>query len=174
MAPTQVEYLTIEVPAPPYTNSANARAHAVGPTPPTEATVNTLHVQKYGGGGRHEPRATGATVTPTILSNGLAEVQMTRVMANIPMPKYSGNLEDFDEFKRTWNKYVNDSIMGCNEAQRQHFCLSMLPHCVPANVKKELDDWDGGLGGLELGVITAQPPCRTSSSRRALGQGTNR
>ena len=29
--------------------------------------------------------------------------------------------------------------MGCNKAQRQWFCLSMLPHCVPANVKKELD-----------------------------------
>ena len=46
-----------------------------------------------------------------------------------------------DEFERTWNKYVNDSTMGCNEAQRPRFCLSMLPHCVPASVKKELDDW---------------------------------
>ena len=24
-----------------------------------------------------------------------------------------------DEFERTWNKYVNDLTMGCNEAQRQ-------------------------------------------------------
>ena len=30
--------------------------------------------------------------------------------------------------------------MGCNEAQRQRFCLSMLPRCVPANPKTELDD----------------------------------
>ena len=37
--------------------------------------------------------------------------------------------------------------MGCNEAHRQPLCLSMLPHRVPANVKKELDDWveDGEL-----------------------------
>ena len=108
---------------------------------PTEATVNTLHVRKYGGGGWHAPRATGATATPTVLANPLAKAQMTRVMANIPMPKYSGNLEDLDEFERTWNKYVNDSTMGCNEAPRQRFCLFVLPHCVPANVKKELNDW---------------------------------
>ena len=69
---------------------------------------------------------------------------MTRVMANIPMPKYSGNPEDLDEFEWTWTKYVNDTTMGCSEAQRQRFCLSMLPHCVPANVKKELDNFGGG------------------------------
>ena len=66
---------------------------------------------------------------------------MNRVMVNITMPKYTGNPEVLDEFERTWNKYVNYSTMGCNEAQRQPFCLSMLPHCVPANVKRELDDW---------------------------------
>ena len=62
-------------------------------------------------------------------------------MANIPMPKYSGNLEDLDKFERTWNKYVDDSTMGCNEAQRQRLCLYLLPDCVPANVKKKLDGW---------------------------------
>ena len=103
--------------------------------------MNTLHVQKYGARGWHAPRATRTKVTPAVLANGLAEAQMTRVMANIPMPKYSGNPEDLDEFERTWNKYVNDSAMGCNKAKRQRFRLSMLPHCVPANVKKELDDW---------------------------------
>ena len=40
-----------------------------------------------------------------------------------------------------WNKNVNKSTIGCNEDHRQWFCLSMLPHCVPANVKRELDDW---------------------------------
>ena len=105
--------------------------------------MNALHVQKYGGGGWHSPRATGATATPTVLANGLAEARMTRVKANIPMPKYSGNPEDLDEFERTWNKYVNDSTRGCNGSQRQWFCLSMLLHCVSSNVKKELDDWVG-------------------------------
>ena len=113
----------------------------MGPVPPTEETVNALHVQKHGGGGWHVPRATGPTATPTVLASGLAETQMTRVMANILMPKYSGNPEELDEFERTWNKYVNDSTMECNEAQKQRFCLSMLPHCVPANVKEEFNDW---------------------------------
>ena len=113
--------------------------------------MNALHMQKYGGGGEHAPRATGATATPTVLANGLAEAQRTRVMANIPMPKYSGNPEDFDEFKRTSSKYVNDSTMGCDEAQRQRFCLSKMPHCVAANVKREPDDWveDGKISTWE-------------------------
>ena len=76
-----------------------------------------------------------------MLANGLAGAQVTRVMANIPMPKYSGNQEDLEEFERPWKKYVNDSTMGCSEAPKQRFCLSMLPHCVPHNVKKELHDW---------------------------------
>ena len=59
---------------------------------------------------------------PPVLANGLAEVQMARVMANIPMPKYSGNPEQLDKFERTWDKYVNDSTMGCSDAQRQRFC----------------------------------------------------
>ena len=113
----------------------------MGPTLPTEATVNALHLQKYGGGGWHAPRATGPTATPTVLAKGLAEARMTGVMANISMPKYSGNQEDLDKLERTWNKYVNESTMGRNEAQWQRFCLSMLLHCAPANVKKELDDW---------------------------------
>ena len=75
-----------------------------------------------------------------MLANALADAQMTRVMANIPMPKYSGNPGDLDEFERMWKKYVNDWTMGCNGAQRQQFCLSMLRRCVPANVEKELDD----------------------------------
>ena len=58
-----------------------------------------------------------------------------------PHAQYSGNPEDLDKFERTWNKYVNDSTMGCNEAPRQRFCLFVLPHCVPANVEKELNDW---------------------------------
>ena len=58
------------------------------------------------------------TESPTVLANGLAEAQMTRVMANISMAKYCGNAEDLDEFERTWNKYANDSTMRCNEAQR--------------------------------------------------------
>ena len=33
--------------------------------------------------------------------------------------------------------------MGCNEAQRQWFCLSMLPNCVPTSVNKQLDNWVG-------------------------------
>ena len=113
----------------------------MGPSRPTEAAVNALHVQKYWGGEWGASRATGATATPTVLDNGLAEAQMTPVMANIPMLKYSGTLEDLDEFERTWNQYVNDSTIGCNKAQRQWFCLSMLPHCVPASVNKQLDDW---------------------------------
>ena len=99
-ARTQGEYLPIDGPPPPYAGSANAGAQAMGPAPPTEATVNTLHVQKYGACGWHAPRATGTTVTPAVLANGLAESQMTRVMANIPMPKYSGNPEDLDEVGR--------------------------------------------------------------------------
>ena len=41
--------------------------------------------------------------------------------------------------------------MGCNEAQRQQFCLPILPHCVAAKVKKELDDWveDGEISNWE-------------------------
>ena len=70
----------------------------MGSAPHTEATVSALHARKYGGGGWHAPRATGATATPPVLVNGLAAAQMTQVMANIPMPKYSGNLEDLDEF----------------------------------------------------------------------------
>ena len=125
----------------------------MGQVTPTEAAVNALHVQKYGGGGWNAARATGATATPTVLANGFAEAQMTRVMANTPLPKYSGNPEDLDEFEQTWNKYVNDSTMGCSEAQRQRFCLSMLLHCFPANVKEELDDWvdDGKIStGVEM------------------------
>ena len=140
VAPTQGEYLAIEGPPPPYANGANAGAHAMGLAPPTEAAVNALRVQKYGGGGWPAPRATGTTATPTVLANGLAEAQMTRVMGNIPPPKYSGKPEDLDDFKQTWNKYVNGSTMGCNQARRQRFCLSMLAHCVPANVKKKLED----------------------------------
>ena len=86
--------------------------------------------------------------TVTTLANGLAQAQMTRVMAKIYMPKYSGNPEDLDDFERTWSKYVNDSTMGCSEGQRQRFRVFMLPHCVPTNVKKELDDW------LEDGTIS--------------------
>ena len=63
----------------------------MGPTPPNEATVNALHVQKYRGHGWYAPQATGATAKSTALAIGLAESQMTRVMANIPMPKYSGS-----------------------------------------------------------------------------------
>ena len=98
-------------------------------------------MRKYGGGGWHAPGGTVATAKPTVLANGLAEAQMTRVIAHILMPKYTGNPEDLDEFERTWNEYLNDSAMVCSEAQRQLFCLSMLPHCVRADVKKELDDW---------------------------------
>ena len=67
--------------------------------------------------------------------------KMIQVVAIMPIPKYGGSPEDLDEFKLTWNKYVNDSTMGFNEAQRQRFSLSMLPDCVQANMKKELDDW---------------------------------
>ena len=67
--------------------NAYAGAHAIGQVPPIEVAVNALHVQKYGSGGWHAPRATGATATPTVWANGLAKAQMTRVMANIPMPK---------------------------------------------------------------------------------------
>ena len=49
-ARTQGEYLAIEGTPPPYADGANAGEHAMGPAPPSEATVNTLHVQKYGGG----------------------------------------------------------------------------------------------------------------------------
>ena len=73
---------------------------------------------------------------------------MTPVMANIIMPKYCGNPEDLEEFERTWNKYVNDSTKRCNKAQRQRFGLSMLPQCVSANVKNDLDD------GVEDGKIS--------------------
>ena len=55
LVPTQGEYLAIEGPPPPYADSANAGAHAMGLVPPTEATVNALHVQKYGAGGWHAP-----------------------------------------------------------------------------------------------------------------------
>ena len=51
MARTQGEYLALEGPPPLYGDSANAGAHAMAPAPPTEAPVNALHVQKYGGGG---------------------------------------------------------------------------------------------------------------------------
>ena len=103
--------------------------------------MNALEVQKYGGGRWHSPQATGIKATPTVLANGLAVTQMTRVIPNIPIPKYSGNPEGLNESERTWNNYVNDSTMGCNEAQGQRFCQSMLPHCVPGNVKIELDDF---------------------------------
>ena len=148
MAPTQGEYLTIEGPQAPYANGANAEAHTIGTAPPTKATVNTLHVRKYGGHGLHGPRATGVTATPTVFANGLAEAQMIRFIADIPMPKYSGNPEDVDKLEPTWNKCVNGSTMGCSEAQRQPFCLFMLLHCVPANVKKELVD------GVEDGKVS--------------------
>ena len=49
----------------------------MGPVPPTAATVNALHVQKYRGGGWHAPRAAGTTATPTVLANGLVDVQKT-------------------------------------------------------------------------------------------------
>ena len=78
---------------------------------------------------------------PPVLATRLAEAQMVRLMASIPMPKYSSNPEELDEFERTWNKYVNDPTMGWGDAQRQRLCLAVLPHCVPANPKTELDDW---------------------------------
>ena len=53
--------------------------------------MSALHVQKYGGGRWHAPQARRSTATPTYFANGLVKAQMTRVMANIPMPKYSGN-----------------------------------------------------------------------------------
>ena len=61
-------------------------------------------------------------------------------MVNNLMPKYSGNPKELDESERTSNKYVNPSTTGCSNAQRQRSCLAMLPHCVLANVQKELDN----------------------------------
>ena len=141
MFPTQAEYLAIEGPPPPYADRPNARAHGKAPAPLTQATVNALHVQKYGGGGWHATRVTRDTATPTVLCNGLAEAQMNPVMRTIPMPRYSGKPGDLDEIQKRCNKYFNDSTIGCNEAQRQRFRLSMLHHCVPANVNKELNNW---------------------------------
>ena len=147
--PTVVnEHLTIEGPPPPHVADLAVHDHAMGqslppmgqPLPP-DAAVNALQVQKYGGNTWSAPRTTGTAAAPAMLANGLAEAQMARVMSNLPMPKYSGSPEDLDEFERTWNKYVADSTMGCSEAQRQRFCLAMLPHCVPSILKKELDDW---------------------------------
>ena len=134
VAPAQEVYLAIKGSPSPYANNADAGAYTMGQAPPIESAVNALHMQKYGGGRWNAPRATGTTATPTVFFNGLAEAKMTRV------PKYSGNPEDVDD-ERTWNRYIDDSTMGCNEAQRQQLCLSMHLHCVPANAKKELDDW---------------------------------
>ena len=64
------------------------------------------------------------------------------------MPKYIGSPKDLDEFERTWDGYVNDSTLETNEVQRQRFCLSFHPHCVPANVIKKLAD------GVEDGKIS--------------------
>ena len=127
------EYLAFEGPPARYVANADAGVYAMG-TPPTKAAVNALHVQRYEGGGWSGPRATGtaAAAALTTVANGLAEAQMTRVMAKILMPKYSG--------QRTRNKYVNESTLGCSEGQRQRFCMSMLPHCVPTNVRRELDN----------------------------------
>ena len=101
MVPTQGEYIAIEEPPLQYDHSSNTGTHAMASTPPTKATVNALHVKKYGGGGWHWPRATGARPIPIVLAYGLAEAQMTGVMANIPMPKYGRNPENLDEFERT-------------------------------------------------------------------------
>ena len=90
----------------------------MGPAPPAEAALNALHVQNYPGGGEWSAAgAPGTTGTPPVLAIGLAEAQMTQVMANIRMPKYIRNPEDLDELERTRNNYVNDSTMDINKAQ---------------------------------------------------------
>ena len=106
-----------------------------------EAAVNALRMQKYRGDSWNAPRLTGTAAAPAVLANGLADAQTAIVMANIPTPQYSGNPEELDEFDRTWNKYVNDSTMGCGNTQRQRFCLAMLLHCVPTKVTKKLEGW---------------------------------
>ena len=114
--PVQGEYPSFEGPPPPYVADAEVGAHAVGQPPSTEAAVNALHVQEYGGNTWNAPRATGTGATPTVLANGLAKAQMARVTANIPMPKYNGHPEELDEFERMCNKCVNDSNIGCSDA----------------------------------------------------------
>ena len=140
VAPAQEVYLARKGTPSPYANNADAGAYTMGQAPPIESAVNALHMQKYGGGRWNAPRATGTTATPTVFANGLAEAKITRVMGTVPIPKYSGNPEDVDD-ERTWNRYIDDSTMGCNEAQWHQLCLSMHLHCVPANAKKELVDW---------------------------------
>ena len=52
------------------------------------------------------------------LCNRLTQSQIGHVLANISMPKYSGKPEELDESKRTCNKCINDSTIGCKDAQR--------------------------------------------------------
>ena len=55
------------------------------------------------------------------------------------MPKYSGTPKDWDDFELTRSQYVNKSTIGYSKDVQQRFCLSMLPHCLPAHLKKEFD-----------------------------------
>ena len=51
----------------------------------------------------------------------------------------------------------------------------MVPHAGRGGLMERMlqGSHHGGPGGLELGVLAAQPPCCTSWSPRALGQGTD-
>ena len=62
------------------------------------------------------PGQQGLRQLPLVLANRRAEAHTAGLMANIPGPRYSGKLEELDEFERTWNKYLHDSTMGCSDA----------------------------------------------------------
>ena len=74
----------------------------------TEAAVNALHVQTYRQNVWIAPRAKGTAAAPAVLANGLVEAQIAQLMANIPMPKYSGDPQEWDNFERTWNNHINN------------------------------------------------------------------
>ena len=99
--PAQGGYLAREGPATPYTADPNANVYALGEPVPTQAAMKTLYVQRHRGGVWNVPRSTGTTAVSFLLPNKLTEAHMANVMANLPMPKYSGNLDDLDEFEQT-------------------------------------------------------------------------
>ena len=138
--PDEGEYFAIVGPVPPCVADAWVGAYTAGQPPFIEAAVSALQWQKYRGNAWNARRVTGTAAAPAMLGNGLAEAHLARVMANIPRPKYSGNPEEWDECERTLNKSVSNTTMGCRDTQCQPFCLAMLPHSVPVNMKKALDE----------------------------------
>ena len=83
--PAQLEHPAIKGPRSLYVADTEVGVYAMGHPQSKEADVKTLHVQTYGGNAWNAPRATGSEAAPTVLASGLAEAQMARVMANIPI-----------------------------------------------------------------------------------------